>query len=301
MNYGIITEGEKSLKHRPGWLSAVRAGWRFVSKHPGLLLILGLYHAIWTGLGFRWIGSFIETLLSRYPGAELGEMAIQVFWAEAQFRIMKSNMLEPWLWLIGGILLLRMICHPLLHAGILYAVNMHQTRASSGHEQKSSLEKLIHSFKVGVQTLGAVFSMLYFIQIVLILLPLLWLVPQITSAWQSSFSVEAVLEHSLLSLTAYLMYILVIRALILFYMLKKTQANSIKPHRMRLVNLSSLSKVILLSLLFIMTATLLSAGFSAVAAFWPGVLAIGLHLMFGFFRSGLLLWEISACYHSSQS
>ncbi len=276
------------------WLSAVKSGLAFVNEHYGWLLFLGLYHLAWSGLGYRWISGFFDALLSRYPSDALGDAAVQVFWAEAQFRIIKTEALEPWLWLIGGILLLRIIGHPLLHAGILYSIQAHHH--SDKRLQSGTAENLFAHFKNGMRKLGAAFSLIYLIQIALIGLPLLWLVPQVLLTWQLSSSVEAVLEHNMLSLTAYILYIFIIRAFMLYFMLKKTQAMSNNLHRMRLMSGSNLAAVLILSLLFIMTASLLSAGFSAVAILWPGMLAILLHFLFGFFRAGLLLWEISSCY-----
>lgn len=275
--------------------SPLKAGWHFARKQPGWLWLLGLYLLLWGGIGYRWIQSFFAGFLSRYPGAELGDLPGQVFWAEIQFRIMKANALEPWLWLIGGILLLRMICHPLLYAGVMHTLMEHAAGIPT------SQRTLFRSLREGIRKLGAIFSLYYFLQLLAVTLPLFWLVPRILSTLQTTLAAAPVLEQHVVELAAYVLYTWIVRAVILYVMIKKTQSLSSDSKGLRLKGIFHLFKVVSLSVLFVVAVTLLSLGFGAYALVWPGLAAIGLHLLFGFLRAGMLLWELSACYKSSES
>lgn len=270
------------------------------STYGILLIMVGLYHVGWSLLGFGWIQSLIRDILVRYPATDLGEMAVQVFWAESQFRVLKTNIIEPWIWLICALLLLRLICHPLLHAGIFYTISdLKKLKAREQNER--TLTKILSVFIKGIRKLGWSFSNFYFLQIVLTCLPMLWLFPLLRWSWQSNFaSLSATVQQNILYIGCYVIYIWIIRAITIYFMLKKTQASFSDPSRVQLPVRKNFFPIIALSLLFIFTSTIMSVSVSFAAFLWSNVLALALHLSYGFFRTALLLGEVTVCYHLSQ-
>ncbi len=108
-------------------------GWKLAVKHFKLITMLFLYQLLWGFFLYRYIDSVVTPLLRRIPGAAPSEHASQVFVTEAQFLLFKTNLVMPYLWVLGAFFLARMIISPLFQAGLLYSINHRMQGESSGH------------------------------------------------------------------------------------------------------------------------------------------------------------------------
>lgn len=284
----------KSLAH-------IKKGGLFVLKQPGLLLMLCLYQLCWGLLGYRWLNAINESMLLRYPGTDVSTMSTQVYWAEAQFRILKTNVLEPWLWVLAGCLLLRMLLHPLLQASVFYSIH-----ASDDTRDQGEASTLWHRLKSGMRALGPAFFGLYLLQSAMALGPLFLLIPKFIQMWQAALSLRDFLVPSFVWGAAYVTYLFLLRGIFLTLMLRKTkQTNLAQDERNRIRQAAStpltgfpshLVRVLILSGAFIAMTLFSSIGIGALGILWSGFAAIVLQQLYFVLRSGLLLWEAAACY-----
>jgi len=133
--------------------------------NPFLIVLLFLYQFAWGFLIYRMVQDLVIPVMHRYPGKGMPAQLNALFWAESQFRLLRTDLADPWLWTLLAILLARMALTPLLNAGIFHQI--HQTHADGRR-----------SFLAGIRRLGAAFALVYAGRMALSLLPLIWLVPR---------------------------------------------------------------------------------------------------------------------------
>src|SRR6476620_2457584 len=96
---------------------SLKMGWDMAMRHKYVLVLLFLYRLLWGFFLYRFIDSVVTPILARYPDEHPNSDASHLFLIEAQFRLLKTNLVDEVLWMLGGLLLLRMIITPLLNAG----------------------------------------------------------------------------------------------------------------------------------------------------------------------------------------
>lgn len=141
----------------------LRKGWDNALHQPFLLTVLFVYHFLWGFALYRYVASIVVPLLHRYP-KEVSASAVHLFWAEAQFQVTKSNLIQPYLYALLGLFLLRGLITPVLNAGVYFSLHHRQLNAG-------------YRFLKGIKELGAPFLLYYFLQFVLTFAPLYWIVP----------------------------------------------------------------------------------------------------------------------------
>ncbi|MEI7026429.1 hypothetical protein [Paenibacillus sp. y28] len=262
-------------------LRYVTEGWRVAWRQPFLLLVLFIYHWLWGFSLLQMAKSVILPLLHRYPGSDLPRQSSDLFWAEGQFALLKTDIAHPYLWLLLGILVLRMILTPLLEAGTFYS--LHHSDLNAGYR-----------FVQGARQLGKAYYGYYALQTMLALLPLIWIVPSVQEALHTGSIYRWEWTTPLPWVIGYWAYGYAVRTLFQAMRLNRLTGGGIPG---MLQTLLKSCHVLVLSSLIVLTAyLLLFITLTGASLMWAGmtafVLAQLLHLVhaFGF------LWESSSQY-----
>jgi len=143
----------------------LRLGWTFARRSGFLLTLLFLYQFAWGLAILSWVKDTAVPILHRYPGGELPEASVRLFWLEAEFQLTKTPLAEPYIRTFLLLLLARMLFTPLLNAGICSVL------CASGKESAR------RAFFAGVRRHAGRFLMLYGLQALLTFAPLAWAIP----------------------------------------------------------------------------------------------------------------------------
>lgn len=90
----------------------IREGWFLVRQHMFIAALLFLYQLIWGYFFYRMVQSAVIPLLLRYPDADAGELSTLLFKMESQLNLSTHPEVHRYLWILGGMLLVRMLISP---------------------------------------------------------------------------------------------------------------------------------------------------------------------------------------------
>jgi hypothetical protein len=256
-------------------------GWRLSLKHFSIIILLFLYQLLWGFFLYRCVNSIVIPLLKRYPDSLASEPAVKLFMMEAQFRLVKTDMIEPYVWMLGALLISRMLLTPFIHAGLLYS--LHHTRDDKGTH-----------FVQGIRKAWKPVLGLYGCEMLLLLAPAWWLLPRCYELMQSSGSLEQLLLNLLPYAGGWLLWGGILHLLfrtVQFGVVAKTGiSGSIAASLRCLLPLAGVSLVLLgISLLLGLVA-------SSISMVWAGLLALILHQSFYLVRSLLKVWTMATQY-----
>ncbi|MFC5402532.1 hypothetical protein [Cohnella soli] len=250
-------------------------------RHKVVVVLLFLYRLLWGFFLYRFVDSIATPILARYPEEHPNSDAAQLFLVEAQFRLLKTDLVNESLWLIGGLLLLRMLLTPLLNAGVFYSFH---------HATEDAGTRVLF----GIRRAWKPVTLLYWAENALLLLPAVWLVPFA----KDRFFSEPTLSDWLKDLAPYALAWLTIGFLLhmLFQFMQFGAAsgegilNGLGLAFRRAFPLLGTT----LALLGIGLAV--SATAWTVSMLWSGFIAVALHQAFYFVRSLLTLWASASQY-----
>jgi len=256
----------------------LKKSWSDACNQPFLLVVLFLYRFTWAFALFRIVKSHVVPLLSRYPdpGGPAGQT--QLYLLEAQFRLGKTDLAAGYL---SGLLLLlgiRMLLTPLLNAGVFYSL-VH-TRMGTGYR-----------FFKGIQAIGPVFFLYYAAQMILTLLPLVWILPPVHSLNDLNGILADPGKYLFYGL-AYAAYGYFIHLLFLHLQFGRTEKEPLVRTLLHL--LASLLPVAGTALLLLVLSGLLSTGVLAATLWDAGIWTFLLYQAYTFVRTFLSVWSITA-------
>lgn len=260
----------------------LKKGWDMVIRHRYVLVLLFLYRLLWGFFLYRFIDSVISPLLARYPDEHPNSDAAHLFLIEAQFRLLKTNLVNEVIWMLGTLLLLRMLLTPLLHAGIYYSFH---------HSVEGEGTRVLH----GMRKAWKPVTLLYWLKNALVLLPAIWLLPIAKNLFFSEPSLsdwgQGLLPYALL----WLVWGFSLQLLFQFMQFGAVSREGI----LKGLGLALRRALPLLSITLIMLGfgLVVSAAAWAVSLLWSGFIAIALHQAFHFIRSLLTLWTAASQYH----
>ncbi|CAM3987375.1 hypothetical protein COLU111180_18125 [Cohnella lubricantis] len=254
-------------------------GWDMTRRHKYVLVVLFLYRLLWGFFLYRFVDHVVTPVLARYPDGHPNSSAAGLFWIEAQFRLMKTDILDDILWMLAGMFLLRMVLTPLLNAGLFY---------SFSHSAEADGTRVIAGIRKAWKPVAA----LYWFENGLVLLPLVWLVPHAKS---QLFSVPSLQEwaHSLLPLIlAWIVWSFAVHLAFQFMQFSAAAGDSI---------LSGLGRACRRALpLIAVTLSIAGIGIGASLAqatasmLWTGFAAIALQQAYQLVRSLFTLWTAAS-------
>lgn len=259
----------------------IKTGWTMACQEPFAVFALFVYHLIWGVALYKLIQSIVLPLLHRYPGNDLPATASQLFWVEGHFQIMKTNLLEPYLWWGLLLLSLRMLLHPILNAGVYYSLRHRELNAG-------------YRFVEGIRKLSLPFLGLYVVQLVLTLSPLYWLVPYTIEQYGQQASYVSLGKALAPALAAYIIYWFVLQLLFLFLQIGKTEGRSAAYTLLFVIR--HLPVIVLAALAVTGIALAVLAAVMASAFLWAGFLALIGFQAYRLAQMFFKIWAISTQY-----
>ncbi|WP_372630077.1 hypothetical protein [Cohnella sp.] len=260
----------------------LKMGWDMTVRHKYVLVLLFLYRLLWGFFLYRFVDSVVTPVLARYPDEHPNSDAAHLFLIEAQFRLLKTDLVDDVLWVLGGLLLLRMVLTPLINAGLFYSF-----RHSAEEEGTRVLS--------GVRRAWKPVTLLYWMENALLLLPAAWLLPMAKDRFFSEPSLTNWLLDLLPYAASWLLYGLAVHLVCQFMQFGAAAREGI----VRSLGLAFRRAFPLLGITLVMLGIGLavSAAAWAISLLWSGFLAVTLHQAFHFVRSLLKLWTSASQFH----
>ncbi|MCR2805282.1 hypothetical protein [Paenibacillus soyae] len=258
-------------------------GWRLTFKHMNMILVLFLYQLLWGFLVYRAIDDTVAPLLRRFPANAPTEQAVQSFLAEAQFQLFKTDLIQPYLWLLGGLFLARMLLTPLFNAGLFYSIH-HQ---SSGGEGGTRILEGIRKFWKPV-------VLLYWIGRALMIAPAWWLVPKWIDALRHDGASSSLLGEVAPGAAIWIAWVAIIHLLFLSMQFGSVSGDGILPSLWQSVR--RFLSYAAISLIMWGIAALLGLLVGGVSMAWAGLFALIVHQGYPLIQTLLRVWTIATQY-----
>lgn len=264
--------------------SYAAAGWSTARRSWFLLFLLFLYQYVFGYALFNYTKSKVVPLLHRYPGGELTDFSTQLFWLEAQFRLIKTDLIMPYLWTFGIFMLVRLILTPLINSGIYHTLANRQEEVG---QRKA--------FFRGIRKHAKPFLLLYALQMALTFAPLLWAVPRVMEAASSAHHWTSFAMAALPYVIGWLAYQGILD-LVFMYIGFSIVSGSAGWTALVVVGRRAIQAAALALAIFAITGAIGLA--TAAVSFWlAGFIAVLLHLSYPLIRTLFNLWAISTQHH----
>ncbi|GFZ96824.1 hypothetical protein GCM10008018_49010 [Paenibacillus marchantiophytorum] len=259
--------------------SYLKSGLRAAFAQPFATIILFVYQMGWSILLYKLVQGVLVPLMHRFPGGQQPKEALQVFLAESQFQLMKTDLSHSYLWWLGALLALRMLLTPVLSSGVYYSLTHSEQNAG-------------YRFFRGIKVLTLPFLLAYITRIALTLLPLIWLLPkaQTTLAHSTSY------EQAALQLLPWFIGMLVYGFLfhLLFMYVQFALAGHLGVLSTVITFIRYSFPIVGLALLLLLSSGLL-AGLTITATYlWAGLVALIIYQLFPLFHIFLQIWAITS-------
>ncbi|SEG77130.1 hypothetical protein [Paenibacillus sp. UNC499MF] len=262
-------------------LRYLRQGLTAALKQPFAVCVLYVYQFAWGILLYKWVQSIIVPLLHRYPAGDQPQSAVQLFVAESQFRLVKTDLIQPYLeWLII-LLAVRMLISPMLNAGVLYSLEHRQMNAG-------------YRFMKGIRELLLPFFLYYLLQTVLMLAPLYWLAPKALALFNEAYGYEQLLLSLLPWAALYAVYALLIQLLFLFLQFGRASEDRRGLLAVLPVVFRQGLRITCNALLLILLGFLLAVAATTASYVWAGLTALIIHQIYPLVRTFVKMWSIAA-------
>jgi hypothetical protein len=262
--------------------SFAKQGWHTARNSRYLLLLLFVYQFLSGSLLYYAVKSTVVPILYRYPDDTMADTAVRHFVMESQFYLMKTDMITPYVWGLGLFVLLRMLLTPIINSG-LYPAIIHR----DGDSRKA--------FFRGVKTNAKPFSILYLLQNVFIVPPLVWLGSKVFAALMELNDDLSVFLTLLPYIFGWFVYQGLVKLAFMymnFGVIDGIRSSSAVRHWFR----QSFGSI-RLALVIAAIATMVGVLITTVSLFWAGLFAVILQLTYPLIRTLFKLWSISAQAH----
>ncbi|MFS0724764.1 hypothetical protein [Paenibacillus sp. 1P07SE] len=264
----------------------IRQGWRLAVKHFYIVIFLFLYQLLW-GFGlYRYVEATFIPLLKRYPDTLPSEQAVKVFLMEAQFQLLKTDLIQPYLLTFGILILLRMLLTPLIQSGLLYSLT-HATEESGTR------------FFQGIRTCWKKITLLYWIKSILTLAPAWWLLPAGLQLLLSSSSLTEAATAAAPYAAGWLLWGLLLHLLFLSMQFGVASGSGVLGSTLHSVRAFLPLAMITVIMWGIGAGIGLAA--SSVSLIWAGLLALIFHQTYYLIRSMIRVWTLASQYKLWQS
>lgn len=251
-------------------------------RHKYVLVLLFLYRLLWGFFLYRFVDAIVTPILARYPSDHPNADAAKMFLVEAQFRLLKTDLVNDTLLMLGALLLARMILTPLLNAGVYYSFH---------HAEEGEGTRVLAGMKQAWKPVTA----LYWLENALTALPAFWLVPLARDRFYSEGSLTDWMQGLAPYAIGWIAWGFLLHLLFQFL-----QFGAVSREGILKSGWHALRKgvpLISVTLAMIGVGIAVAAAASAVTLLWSGFLAVALHQAFHFVRSLVTLWTSAAQYH----
>lgn len=266
----------------------MKQGWRLTMKHSHILIVLFLYQLLYGFFLYRFINSVVVPLLHRYPGNLPSEYSANLFWAESEFQLIKTDLIHPYLWTLLIIAILRLTVSPLLNAGLFFS--LHHV---SQHADENS------RFTEGIRRKWKPMLLYCWTGTIMAVAPAFWLLPPALGALINSGPSHELVLKLLPWGTGWLLWIVFLHIITLS--LQFGSANGLKASS----SISRILKSFLPMLLLTLTLWVITGAVGMVATgvemVWAGILALILHQAYYLVRTIFRVWTVASQYASWES
>ncbi|BBH23181.1 hypothetical protein Back11_45260 [Paenibacillus baekrokdamisoli] len=264
----------------------LKQGWRLTIKHFYIIIFLFLYELVWGFFLYRSIDGIMVPLLKRYPGGYGTEGSVQLFLTEAQFRLLKTDLIHPYLWLFAGLLAARMLITPFLNAGLFHSLCY--TTDNEG-------TRFLH----GIRAAWKPIALLYVIEMVLALTPGIWLLPRALHTLLNSGNMTELLQMAGPWAGAWLAWAILLHLLFLAMQFGSVYGNGAL--RSLWSGVRNFLPFAGISIIMWGITALLSMTFVSVSMLWAGLIALILQQSYPFIKTIMKVWTVASQYDVWQS
>ncbi|RAP73463.1 hypothetical protein [Paenibacillus montanisoli] len=260
----------------------IKQGWHLTIKHFYIIIMLFLYELIWGFFLYRTIEGITVPLLKRFPDSiGGGSAAVQLFMTEAQFQLLKTDLIRPYVWLFCGLLAGRIVITTILNAGLFHS--LHHVSDANGTK-----------FLSGIRAAWKPVALLYLIETTLTLLPAVWLLPRALTILLASSSLLEFAQQTGPWAAAWLAWAVLIHLLFLSMQFGAVAGTgALRSLWSGIVNFLPFAGI---SLLMWGIGALLSMTVASVSMLWAGLLALILHQGYQMVRTIMKVWTVAAQY-----
>jgi hypothetical protein len=264
----------------------MKQGWQLAMKHIHIVILLFLYQLLWGFFLYRFVDSVVAPLLRRFPADHPSETAVQLFLTEAQFQLLKTDMVYPYLWMLAGLFGIRMLLTPLFNAGLFYSLqHTREVRDMSGTTKGGS------RFLEGIRKGWKPVVLLYWLESLLALAPGCWLLPRALDTLLGSSSMTKLLQEVLPGAGLWLLWIAVLHLLSVAMQLGAASGDKLLPSLMRA--LRHFFSYAAISVLLWAIVAALGMAVSSLSVLWAGLLALIVHQAYPLVRTLLKVWTLA--------
>lgn len=257
----------------------LKEGWKAALHQPFAIIFLFIYQLIWGMLLYKLVQSIVIPLMYRYPDETQHQSAVQLFLAESQFQLFKTDIAYSYIGWLAALLAARMLLTPLLNAGVYYSIT--HTELHAGYR-----------FVKGIKVLFLSFFLIYLIQLVLTLSPLLWLLPKAKELLAGAHSYESVLGQLAPWFIGFLVYGYMIRLCFMYIQFARagnaSLSSSLGVFLKNFLRVSSLA-VVPLAVSGFSTASLVTLSY-----IWAGLLALLVYQLYPLIGLIFQVWSITS-------
>lgn len=259
----------------------MKTGLRAALQQPFAVIALFLYQMGWGALLYKLVQSVLVPLMHRFPGGGQPKQAMQLFLAEGQFQLLKTDLSHSYLWWLAALLGARMLLTPMLNAGVYYSLTHRHQNAG-------------YRFFKGIKELTLPFLITYFVRMVLSLLPLLWLLPKVQTIYAHTTSYEEAALQMLPWLLGLLSYGFLLNLLFMYVQFAIAARIGIISTFITFIRYSL--PILGLALLILLISGLLT-GITVTATYiWAGLVALLIYQLYPLFNMFLQMWAITSQY-----
>jgi len=260
----------------------LRQGWNMTRRHFNVILLYFFYQALWGFVLYRIIDHIVSPLLLRYPKITNHAEALQLFWIENQFNLIKTDLIIPYVWGLAGILLLRMIITPIMQSGIYYS--LYEMSQGSKHT----------AFRKGISLCWKPMMLVYWLKSFAIVAPLIYLLRPLFSFKANSSAMMSILDQSGWLWLIYMLWAAVIS--IAAYMITLGIGAKLSPLQALLRAIKHTVNVIVIGAILAICFLFISLSIHSLSILWVSFFSFLLYQLLPLVRVIFKLWTISSQY-----
>lgn len=260
----------------------LRQGWNVTKRHFNIILLYFIYQAIWGFVLYRIIDHLVSPLLLRYPKITNSTEALQLFWIESQFNLMKTDLIVPYIWSLAGLLLLRMVITPIIQSGMFHSL----FEMSQGAERTS--------FRKGIALTWKPMMLVYWLKSIAIIAPLIYLLRPLLLIQDPQAAFTSLLDQPGWLWIGFILWAAIIS--LLSYMITLGIGARLSPMQALLSTMKHTTRVLIIGVTLTACYLLISLPVHTLSIVWVTFISFVLYQLLPLVRVIFKVWTISAQY-----
>lgn len=254
------------------------AGWRVARRQPFAVGAWFVCHTAWSMMLYEDVQQRVAAVMGRFPVRELPGERAELFLNEAIALLYTGGLARPLLTAIALLAFARLVLAPFIQAGVYASV--HSADGPRGT-----------TFLRGMRQHGLAFTLIAWLRLALIALPLYWLAPHMWRGLLGAESMTAAAGALLPPLLGFLLYGALIRQLLMYVQFGKTGGAGLL--RSLFVAVRHILPISALALITLAAALLLGAAVYSLSWLTAGFVALIVYVAYPLAHIWLKLWSIA--------